>query len=328
MSSWNNAGFPDLFRFRSQTQCAEALASAICERSLAAGGNIRVTGDTFTTLDSKWLWEYWDLPFQDFLTTGLLSLAGCFCDPEKAYDFENYPELENWNADSLSAKLGKDYLEYTPFIDKDKWAMFVYRVLNLCHTKRVPVRQVNPRPVFSGTTVRYAYGTPDKVLGELKKKEFHYNDRENVGSSISAILYDDNSGCVEVTQHIGGFSTAYDPDSPCNVTFFGCPEKGSCDEFSALGARDVNGELIQENRWFCAGTAKDGDVLDTYVRKTLDFPDSELPTALPELTYGKFWKRGFELKILNASTDYICNAYAVCDYLKHFKYQIKYGEKQ
>ena len=323
MSSWQNAGFPDDFRFTSHTKCVTALAEAICERSLAAGGSTEVTQETFMTLDSKWIWDHWNITLDEFMTSRLMTIAGYFCDPEKAYDFENYPELENWNADSLREKLGADYLEYSPFIDKDKWAMFVYRVLNLCYTRRVPVRRVNPRPVYSGTKVRYTNSLPEKALDELKQKEFYYNDRENVGSSISVIREVDYSRFVDVTQHICGFSTAYNPASPCDVTFFGCPEKGSCDEFSALGARDVNGKLIQENKWFCAGTASDGDILSTYVRKTLEFPDSELPSILPELDAGEVWKRGFELKTLNNSTDYICNAYAVCDHLKHFKYQIR-----
>jgi hypothetical protein len=262
------------------------------------------------------------------LTTGLLDIAGRFCDPEKAYDFENYPALENWNADSLREKLGSDYVEYSPFVDKDKWAVFVYRVLNLCYVRRVPVYEFTPAGDRGGSKVRLASHTPSKVIEYLKSQDFGYC-RTNAGSCISAVKYDTGFGVIDVTQRVCGFSTLLTAVVPCNVTFYGYAEKGSCDEFSALGARDVNGELIEENSWFCAGSPGEDDFVNGgfCALKTLDFPDQELPSAFPELTYGKVWKRGFDLKKLDISTDStVYNGYAVCDYLEHFKYQLKNGE--
>lgn len=328
MSGWSSAGFPVEFRFRNHYQVAHTLASAVLERSIAAGGNMEMTNDRIPLLTLKWDWYYWDYPLKKLFTTGLLSIASCFCEPEKAYDFENYPVLENWNPDSLQKRLGGDYLEYSPFVDKDKWAVFVYRVLNLCYVKRVPVRQDNPRPVFSGTRFRRVRTVPEKVLTELKNADFYYNDRENIGSSIQFVKYDNGSGMVTAIQSICGFSTAYNYKCPCDVTFYGCAVKGECDEFSTLGAADVNGDPVQENVWFCAGKPAEGDVFDLYARKTLDFPDSELPDALPQLEYDKVWKHGFELKKLDISTSSVTyNGYAVCDYYNHFKYQLKNGEQ-
>ncbi len=327
MSSWESDGFPVDFRFRNHYQVARTLASAVLERSIAVGGNMEITEETFQIFREKWDWKYWDYPLKKLFTTGLISIACDFCDPEKAYDFENYPALENWTPDTLQKRLGKDYLEYSPFIDKDKWAVFVYRILNLCYVKRVPVRQLNPRPVYSGTKIRSVRVVPEKVLDELKKAEFYYNNNENVGSSIEFTRNDDSSGTVTAIQCICGFSTAYNSKCPCDVTFYGCAEKGSCDEFSTLGATDVNGNPIQENVWFCAGKSGEDDILYRYAIKTLSFPDSELPDALPALEYGETHRRGFDLKKLDISTSSVTyNGYAVCDYYNHFKYQLKNGE--
>ena len=325
--SWTDAGFPDKFRFRTHTALSLALGAALFERETSANGDPGMHEEDLIVFNDKWLWdsrEYFNVSFTSLLTTGFLKLAGCFCDPEKAYDFENYPALENWNTDSLRQKLGSDYVEYSPFVDKDKWALFVYRVLNLCYVRRVPVYEIPPRYDWGGSQIRRADDTPSEVMERLKRADFVYPG-SNQGSSISAVKYDDGSGTVEVEQRVCGFSTLI--THPCEVTFYGYAEKGTCDEFSPLGARDAEGKLIRENTWFCAGVAGEPVNNDTCARKTLDFPDSELPSTLPELTYGKVWKKGFDLKKLDISTDSAThNGYAVCNYQNHFKYQTKNGE--
>jgi hypothetical protein len=165
-------------------------------------------------------------------------------------------------------------------------------------------------------------------MERLKYQDLNYVGG-NRGSSFAAVKYDDGSGMIDVEQRVCGFSVLLASAAPCDVTFYGYAEKGTCDEFSPLGARDVNGELIRENHWFCAGSPGEGDFVNggLCARKTLDFPDTELPSTLPELAYDKVWKKGFDLKKLDISTDdteYV--GYAVCNYFNHFKYQLRNGE--
>ena len=319
MSSINS----NTLRFRTHLQTADILVSAISERYLASGtvsdvSELRTNMQIFD-LKWKWDWTYRKEEFINFMTSGVLTLAGNFCDPEKAYDFENYPDLPNWTVDSLKEKLGSDYLQYTPFADKDKFLVFICRILELCRVRRVPVYQNSSRPVFAGTKYRKVRTTPEKALDELKKAEFYSNDRKNTGSSIEFLQYNDGSGMLTATQYVCGFSAEYNSKLPCKVAFYGCAVKGACDEFAALGAKDANGEPVRENVWFCAGSPGEGDIFDNYVRKTLDFPDSELPDFIPDLEYGRVWKRGFELKKPENSD---CVGYAVCDFSEHFNMEI------
>ena len=324
MSSWTDAGFPDSFRFRSHLHCVRTMYAAALERGLASGSNMELTDDTFQLFEEKWWWHYGD-PYgyvgtrlRDYLSTGILDIAGCFCDPEKAYDFENYPELENWTKDSLKEKLGKDYIEYSPFVDKDKWAMFVYKVLNLCYTRRVPVYSSSRDRFISGPIFRSAEGnSADLVLTRLRNSEWREATSTCFGSQWRV---DVSEGFYYISQNAGGLGIRYNQKSPCKISFYTEAVKGECDVFSALGATDHYGNPVTADRMFLAGVVNPEQVTDgvsAYVR--FRFPDSAMP-ALPDRLSTGTYITGFDLKEFSAQDGNVTVGYAVCDHLKHFKY--------
>ena len=337
-SGWQEAGFPFGFRFRNPTEIFLHICKAMAERSMAQD-HIESTLDTDgLRLDERAVTQdpgtlnrldyrhRWSLGYEGdlsnmwyFLKDYIFKIAGCYCDADKAYDFESYPELENWTPESLEDKLKENYVKFTAFCNKEKYLMFLYRVLNLCSVRRVSVAQSAAgglsRRVTTNDKIFY-YDEIDDAMKLLKSKDFHKSNFLNQKFKVSCNYI----GRYELEQNSIRFLSWVDDKRPCDMTFYGFATDEGIDEFSPLGV-----ENVALNKWFCAGKA------DIYERVKgvqaaaveFKFPDSEIP-AVPRLAKNECWTKGFSLKEFRNSEWNSCYGMVVRDqrnYLKYFERQ-------
>lgn len=325
-SAWQAAGFPFGFRFRNPMEIFRTICSAMAERS-CADSRINCHIDTEDNrIDAGALKNmpknlrdknYWHFGSEGesrnlwyFLQRRIYQIASCFCDPEKADDFEHYPDLENWTYESLEDKLKDDCVRFSAFCDREKFLLFVWKVLNLCCVRRVGVVNDN-----SCGYVREHLGIPsyDNIPEALEElKNIPYRNGQNRGQLF--VTKCNGIGDYSLLQSSGRFVTWVDDTRPCDIKFYCLPQDGY-DEYSNFG---IGG--IKPGRWHCAGKP---DIFETTGRvKTaaveFPFPDSEIP-AVPELQKNKSHSVGFTLQEFKVAGETCCG-YAVRDYRNYLKY--------
>ncbi|MBO5765947.1 MAG: hypothetical protein J6S24_06650 [Lentisphaeria bacterium] len=316
-SNWK---IPEDFRFRRPLEVVEELISAMKERStgdqLAEEHpvyRVELRSNLFRILSEKYSWTLDNgssdkLTFWYFLKNRVLEIASRYCDPDKAYDFDRYPDLENWTPESLKERMGSDYVEFNCFVSKEKFLIFLYKVLNLCCVRRVPIPDY-----FGSGLVRSNYyydpwyGSPEDGLKLLKESEF----RDIYATGHNLTVHCNGQNKYEYTQFRGKFNTWIDPARLCDVTFYAFASTQGVDDFSPIGTS------ARADSWFCAGKAD--TFADGKASLTLDFPDSYL--FVPSLTSGNTRVKGFKYKTwyyTPLSAD--CYGYAVRDQRKYLKY--------
>ena len=325
MSAWTDAGFPFGFRFRNPRDVFYSICCAMSERSLNYSQTVNV--------DDEEHYEHVKArnnpprPFQDknrlvssnkdtvfkFMQSQIMQIASCYCDPDKAYDFENYPNLENWTAESLEDKLKEKYVKFTPFCDREKYLLFIYHVLNLCTVRRAAVVSENGCEKYRDTgDMRYYYSNLDKAKKDLINTEFSLRYSYNPANKLSVYRYD--AGDYQLSQSKIRFLSWIDENRPCDITFYAFASDYQIDEFYNFGA-----DYIKKNKWFRVGEPNITEEIKGKLRvsRELDIPDDKLPTNIPELERKTGYSIGFSSGV---DADYMPYAYAVRDQRKYLKY--------
>ena len=330
---WSAGGFPYGFRFRKPREVFSVICNAMAERSVAlhhldssadtSGSRHEVQAITqkgICILDKKHIFNIGNYEpkhnMWHFMEKRIMQIAACYCDPDKAYDFENYPDLENWTPESLEDKLKEDYVRFSAFCDKEKYLLFIYKVLNLCKVRRTfaadsPVGGAR-RTVGVDGDGYYLYSEREKALDILKSRGF-VNMNNN---SHKFVVRCDVDETYSFSQYKTRFVTWVDETRPCDITFYGCALSEGIDEFSSCG---VDG--VKENKWFCAGTPKTFETVNGVSAAVLEleFPDSEIP-AIRKLDPMTVFTTGFTLKKLQAGNKNDCYGVVVRDQSKYLKY--------
>lgn len=248
----------------------------------------------------------------EFMRDRIMLIASRYCDAEKAFDFEKYPDLQNWSKESLEDKLKENYMEFSAFCDMGKYLHFLCRVLNLCSVRRVGIcgehGVVNYRTSGEKT---FMYGDIAEAKKELLEADFVSGSDPK--HELSATCRDDLS--YRLIQNKLRFLSWIDETRQCDITFYGFAAD-ELDEFSSFG-----NSSIRKNSWFCAGKAEKTELAGGIIRAAavLDMNDSELP-MIPELKRNQTWRCGFALKHFTNSVHRDCYGYAVRDQRNYLKY--------
>jgi hypothetical protein len=241
-----------------------------------------------------------------------MDIACCYCDPDKAYDFDNYPDLEHWTRESLEDKLKEHYVEFSPFCDKEKYLMFIYRVLNLCTVRRVPVRSEYGTARYRDSgDISGLYEDIDNVKKAMTDKPFTLASSPTHRFSVwtTSLKY------YKMEQYGIRFFTWIDDLRPCDTTFYGFAED-TYDVFSAPA-----GLNIKKNSWFCAGVPDHVEDYHGVKRLVLELEAADVDIRdIPELPRDSTWRSGFSLKYFSNSNLNSCFGYAVRDQRKYLKY--------
>ena len=230
----------------------------------------------------KWNWgessQYDGL--DRFLEERVLQIASTYCDPDKAYDFENYPELEYWSSDALEDKLKEKYVRFSPFCDKMKYLLSLCHILELCCVKRAPCRVEGRERTGSGRWAENSSltGTYSNCMKALLKNQSWVSAGYDSGTAPTNMILFTTSNGPRILQRQIQFSTWVDDTRPCDIKFFACAED-TLDEFSSFGAVDYYGNAIVKNKWFCAGVPD--TVNNKYTGMSMPFDDEKLPSYTP-----------------------------------------------
>ena len=336
MSAWTDAGFPFGFRFRNPRDVFYSICCAMAERTTI---NSQTEDFYFENRrDEVFYKKNPPRPFQaknylngystsnsetvfQFMKNRIMQIASCYCDPDKAYDFENYPNLENWTAESLEDKLKEKYVKFTPFCDREKYLLFIYHVLNLCTVKRAAVV-----PEYGCGKYRFAWGrngdeyyNMNEAKNDIVKADFSLTDFGNPINAVS--VYTKDNGYFTLYQYKPRFLSWIDENRPCDITFYGFASDYTVDEFYNFGA-----DYIKRNKWFRVGETNITEEINGKLRvsRELDIPDSILPASIPVPDRHKSYKIGFSSGTDSYDMPY---AYAVRDqrnYLKYVDNSMKY----
>ena len=335
-SAWLEGGFPRGFRLKNPASVFEVICKAMAERSIAAdnadslvdteGSRIDVNAVEYNPIKTNRLERkhFWDLGYHGvktniwyFMKEQILKIASCYCDPDKAYDFENYPDLENWTPESLEEKLREDYIKFSAFCDREKYLLFIYKVLNLCSVRRVGTADSAASGNYRWINTQngyFTYDDKDEMIELLKSRDF------SLGAcrGFTFMTHCDHLNRYELYQYSPRFVTWVDDDRPCDITFYGCASDSGIDEFSPMGV-----ENVKLNKWFCAGQPTINETVGNIKAAVLEFeyPDTLIPD-IPELGRSSQWVKGFELKRFKSPVGNLCYGIAVRDqrnYLKYFE---------
>lgn len=222
-------------------------------------------------------WDY--CSFLEFLSQRIFKMAKSYIDPDKAYDLVNYPQLDGWSKESLKEKLGDKFLEFSPFVPKWQYLVFMCEVFKLCHVKR-----------FSATfenLSRSAAENSNEIKSVLKTEEFVTGGRGQ-GIEFSRDELDDDCYLSESKYS----HSTFDPGK-AEYKLYAYVTKGKFDTFDTFGALDVDGNALTENAWCCIPT-------------NLNF-ESRID-SLPFPAHGESYSMGFTFE----------KVFAVCDYSAHF----------
>lgn len=320
--SWK---IPASFQFRAPLDVIKELCRAMAERAIAEDVNdasdtmdhklrIECSSDLFHLLDRKFDWRYGNGSsvkdtFWYFLKNRVFEIASHYCDPEKAFDFDRYPDLENWTHDSLQERMKEEFIEYKPFISKEKYLIFLYKVLNLCCVRRVELPDLYGSSLYrtSGNGYYY-YEIANEGIDVLKSSP--YTNGYAVGQKFITLC--DEYGYYYFTQFRGKFNTWVENKRPCDITFYAFASSDGVDEFSSCGAANV-----QKNKWFKAGVPT--ETSSNTATLVLDYPDSSIPPVV-RLERGREKSVGFNYKTWRGQKYAVCYAYAVRDHRKYLKY--------
>ena len=324
VSAWQDAGFPFGFRFKTPLQIFLAVCSAMEERSVNTDQldfhdqldeNYRPEVQYLHYPPLRFTPKHYSLSTKDmlkFMRDRIFEIAACYCDPDKAYDFDNYPELENWTRESLEDKLKEHYVSPGAFCDVEKYLLFIYKVLNLCCVRRVHVAD-------EYGTVKIRKSPGDNEYDQIaKEKEMMLNTDyilSNYPESHSLTVSCSDGGYYILIQKCIRFLTWVDDKRPCDVKFY-CYAGSNTDKFSDLSAGNVT-----RNSYFCAGVPDKTEILEGNRRTVLElpFPDTAIP-AIPVLQRNTTWCCGFTPEIFVNAHYNQCYAYAVRDQRNYLKY--------
>ena len=336
MSAWTNAGFPFGFRFRNPRDVFYSICCAMAERTTI---NSQTEDFYFENRRDEVFYKknpprpfqakdqlngYWtsnsETVFQ-FMKNRILQIASCYCDPDKAYDFDNYPNLENWTAESLEDKLKEKYVKFTRFCDREKYLLFIYHVLNLCTVKRAEVTIEYGCEKYRDTGDRYYYyGDLDKAKSYLISRDFSLYHSYNPANKLNVYRYD--SGDYKLSQHKIRFLSWIDENRPCDITFYGFASDYQIDEFYNFGV-----DYIKKNKWFRVGEPNITEEIEKKLRvsRELDIPDNKLPASIPELERRTGYSIGFSSGVntdnmSGVDADKMPYAYAVRDQRNYLKF--------
>ena len=332
-SAWTQAGFPYGFRFRNPRDVFHTICCAMAERSVnfdqtdwsdtdsiyAYRPEVWGVDNPPEPLKRKNIWYPGDVyngtGIFEFMRDRIFLIASRYCDADKAHDFDNCPELENWTPESLEEKLKGDYVRFSPFCDREKYLLFIYKVLNLCSVRRVPVFEESGccRRRDSGDGTYFSGSEAKDVLIERSFSPGYDKAYHRFEAYCSA------AGEYKLYQYGTRFITWVDGKRPCDIEFYAYAED-NLDEFSSFGS-----DNIRKNSWFCAGkpdiTEEINDIMGT--RKAavleLEFKDSALP-EIPVLERQSLWQCGFSLKKSGGDRNHQYYGYAVRDQRKYLKY--------
>jgi hypothetical protein len=241
-------------------------------------------------MDGKWYAYYninWNYgTFFDLISKELLWMAGDYLDPDKAYDLVNYPDLENWRdgwtKERLKEKLGDKFLEFSPFVPKWQYLVFMCEVFKLCHVKRFSAEY---RHLY-----RSAVENSTEIKSALKAESFTESSRgSGQGIDFSRDELDDD--CFLSQSRYSDMTSDF---GKSEYKLYAYVTKGSYETFDTFGAVDVDGKPLKENAWNC-------------VPNNIYFDKSRIDD-LPIPAHGTSYSMGFTFK----------KCIAVCDYSAHF----------
>ena len=332
VSAWTQAGFPFGFRFRNPRDVFHTICQAMAERSINFDQTDHVDTSKYAyrpevwgvdnrpeVLRKKHNWYpgevYNGTGMFEFMRDRIFLIASRYCDAEKAHDFENYPELENWTPESLEEKLKGDYVKFSHFCDREKYLIFIYKVLNLCSVRRVPVFEDYEGSGRERSTGLDAFYSGKEAKESLLKRSFRKSDQ----AYQSLAAYHSSAGEYKLYQYGTRFITWLDKTRPCDIKFYAYA-KDDLDEFCNFGVKN-----IKPDSWFCAGEPDIVESSNKYqmhrdlLIKELEQPDSNLP-EIPVLERNSIWESGFSLLKWGGNTYNKNYGYAVRDQRKYLKF--------